>query len=54
MKGDKVTEIYANFVDDNQDSIINDFCNKIKEHLIGDLTLDEYSRFMFWKNYSEE
>ena len=54
MKGDKMFELYSKFVGDNEEEIIDDFCNKVKRDLIGDLTLDEYSRFRFWKDYSNK
>ena len=54
MKGDKMFELYAKFIGKNEKKIIDDFCKKIKRELIGDLTLDEYSRFRFWKNHSNK
>jgi hypothetical protein len=36
-------------VDDPE--IIDDFCSKVKRETIGDLTLDEYSRFRFWEDH---
>ena len=47
-------ELYAEFIGKNEKKIIDDFCVKIKKELIGDLTLDEYSRFRFWKDYTSE
>ena len=52
MKGDKMFESYALYIGDNEEEIINEFCDKIRKELIGDLTLDEYSRFRFWKNHT--
>ena len=52
MKGDRMFELYSEFVGKNEKEIIDDFCSKIKKEMIGDLTLDEYSRFRFWKNHS--
>ena len=49
MKGDKMFESYSKYVGENEKKIIDDFCNKVKNEMIGDLTLDEYSRFRFWK-----
>ena len=51
MKGVNMFELYSKFVGKNKEKIIDDFCNKIKKELIGDLTLDEYSRFAFWKEH---
>ena len=45
-------ELYSKFIGENEEEIIDDFCIKIKEQMIGNLTLDEYSRFRFWKNHS--
>ena len=44
-------ELYSKFVGENEQNIIDDFCLKVKNELIGDLTLDEYSRFRFWKHH---
>ena len=54
MKGDKMFELYSKFIGENEEVIIDDFCDKIKKELIGDLTLDEYSRFRFWKDHSSK
>ena len=54
MKGDKMFEAYAKYVGDNEKEIVDDFCSKIKKDLVGDLTLDEYSRFRFWTNHTED
>ena len=51
MKGDKMFELYAEFIGKNEQEIIDSFCLKVREELIGDLTLDEYSRFRFWKHH---
>ena len=45
-------ELYAEFVSENEQKIIDDFCSKVRNEMVGDLTLDEYSRFRFWKNHS--
>ena len=42
-------DLYAEFINKNEKKIIDDFCKKIKKELVGNLTLDEYSRFRFWK-----
>ena len=47
-------ELYSKFIGENEEVIIDDFCDKIKKELIGDLTLDEYSRFRFWKDHSDK
>tara|TARA_Y100000310_G_C20418067_1_gene685312 strand:- start:195 stop:536 length:342 start_codon:yes stop_codon:yes gene_type:complete len=44
---------YDKYVDRNREKIINDFCEEIKKEEVGDLTLDEYSKFRFWK-YDQE
>ena len=54
MKGDKMFELYAEFIGKNEEEIIDDFCLKLKEELIGDLTIDEYSRFRFWKHFTSK
>ena len=41
---------YSKYVDVNSDEIVNDFCDKIKEHKIVDLDLNTYSCFRFWKH----
>ena len=51
MKGDEMFELYAEFIGANEKEIIDDFCSKVKRETIGDLTLDEYSRFAFWKEH---
>ena len=57
MKGDKnnkMFKLWSNFMEKNEKKIINDFCSKIKNEIIGDLTLDEYSQFRFWRYHSSE
>lgn len=54
MKGDKLFNKYSEYIDANKDEIVDDFCDKIKKEELGDLTLDEYSRFRFWKWFSED
>ena len=49
MKGDKMFKEFSKFVGDNETDIIDDFCEKIKNDKVGDMTLDEYSRFRFWQ-----
>ena len=51
MKGDRMFELYSEFVGKNEKEIIDDFCSKVKRETIGDLTLDEYSRFRFWEDH---
>ena len=46
-------DLYSKFIDENEDRIIEDYCEKIKKEAIGDLTLDEYSRFLFWKDLTK-
>ena len=46
----KLAEGYYKYIDKNQDEIIKDFCRKIKRQKIGDLDLDTYSQFRFWKS----
>ena len=41
---------YSKYVDINSDEIVNDFCDKIREQKIGDLDLNTYSCFRFWKH----
>lgn len=45
---------YSLYVEKNEEEIINDFCDKIRNDLIGDLTLDEYSKFRFWKDLTSD
>lgn len=47
---DKLQKGFNEFVDKNEDEIIKEFCNKIMTERIGDLNLNEYSHFKFWKN----
>ena len=52
MKDEKITyESYSEYIDENEAEIVNDFCAKIKKDKIGDLDLNEYSRFRFWKHH---
>ena len=55
MKGlskaiDGLARGYSKYIYKNQDKIIDDFCNKIREQKIGNLDLDTYSQFRFWKS----
>ena len=50
MKNKEMFELYSEYIGKNEEGIIEDFCNKVKNELIGDLTLNEYSRFRFWKH----
>ena len=57
MKGlskeiESLTKGYYKFINKNEEKIINDFCDKIKEQKIGDLDLDTYSKFRYWKSES--
>ena len=45
-----LTKGYSKFIYKNEDKLINDFCNKIREQRIGNLDLDTYSLFRFWKS----
>ena len=46
---EKLAKGYSKYIEKNEDNIINDFCDKIREQKIGDLDLDTYSQFRFWK-----
>ena len=41
---------YSKFIHKNQDEIIFDFCAKITVQKIGNLDLDTYSQFRYWKS----
>ena len=45
---------YSKFIYKNQDKIIDDFCDKIKEQKIGNLDLDTYSQFRYWKSETSD
>ena len=47
---EKLAKGYSKYIEKNEDNIINDFCDKIREQKIGDLDLDTYSQFRFWKS----
>ena len=47
---EKLAKGYSKYIEKNEDNIINDFCDKIREQRIGDLDLDTYSQFRFWKS----
>ena len=49
-----LTKGYSKFIYKNQDEIINDFCDKIKEQKIGNLDLDTYSQFRYWKSETSD
>ena len=58
MKGDsklknvnETFELYSEFVGKNETQIIDDFCDKVRNELDADLTLNEYSKFRFWKHH---
>ncbi len=38
------------FADTNREAIVNDFCKLIKDRQIGDLSLNQYTMFVFWKH----
>ena len=46
----RLAEGYSKYIDKNEDEIVNDFCDKIREQKIGNLDLDTYSQFRFWKS----
>ena len=50
----KINKRYDKYVDKNRGRLINDFCREIKKEEIGNLTLDEYSKFRFWKHDQED
>ena len=54
MKGDKMFEDFSEFMGENENKIVDDFCDKIKKDKIGNLTLDEYLRFRFWKSHTSK
>jgi len=45
---------YSKYIDKNQDEIVFDFCSKIMAQKIGDLDLDTYSQFRFWKRETSD
>ena len=45
---------YSKFIYKNQDKIIDDFCDKIREQKIGNLDLDTYSQFRYWKSETSD
>ena len=47
---DKMFNDFIRFIDGDKDEIIKDFCDKIVKEEIGDLSLNEYVRFRFWKH----
>ena len=46
---EKMSKRYEIYMNDNEERIVDDFCKEIKKERVSDLTLDEYSRFRFWK-----
>ena len=46
---EKLTKGYSKYIYRYEDEIISDFCDKIREQKIGDLDLDTYSLYRFWK-----
>ena len=51
---EKMTKGYSKYIYKNEDEIIDDFCNKIREQKIGNLDLDTYSQFRFWKSETSD
>ena len=51
---EKLAKGYSKYIEKNEDNIINDFCDKIREQKIGDLDLDTYSQFRFWKRETSD
>ena len=51
---DGLAKGYSKFIYKNQENLINDFCNKIKEQKIGNLDLDTYSQFRYWKSETSD
>ena len=51
---EKLAKGYSKYIYKNEDQLIDDFCNKIKEQKIGNLDLDTYSQFRFWKRETED
>ena len=51
-KMEKLAKGYSKYIYKNEDQLIDDFCNKIKEQKIGNLDLDTYSQFRYWKSES--
>ena len=45
---------YSKFIYKNQDKIIDDFCDKIREQKIGNLNLNTYSQFRYWKSETSD
>ena len=50
MEIEKLAKGYSKYIDKNEDEIVNDFCDKIREQKIGNLDLDTYSQFRYWKS----
>ena len=49
-----LTKGYSKFIYKNQDEIIHDFCAKITAQKIGNLDLDTYSQFRYWKSETSD
>jgi len=45
---------YSDFISKNEKRLIDDFCDKIKEEKVGDLNLEDYTRYIYWKKISEK
>ena len=51
---DSLAKGYSKFIYNNQDEIIFDFCAKITAQKIGNLDLDTYSQFRYWKSETSD
>lgn len=49
-KIDEAIERAEEFADKNKETIVNDFCKLIQDRHIGDLNLNQYTMFVFWKH----
>ena len=50
----RLSKGYSKYIHKNQDEIVNDFCDKIKEQKIGNLDLETYSQFRYWKSETSD
>lgn len=51
---DRLAKGYSRYIDKNQDEIVKDFCKKIKQQKIGNLDLNTYSQFRYWKSEASD
>ena len=51
---EKLAKGYSKYIDKNEDEIVNDFCDKIREQKIGNLNLNTYSQFRYWKSETSD